>query len=805
MNVKAMKTIGKGCNGLEVIGVPVCGSGSGGSGGGGTGGAVASVNGKTGEVVLDAEDVGAYVKADTGIPATDLESSVQTALTEVDAFVNGRVVIVADHTAVASPEEGVVYREQGTDSYTDYMYDGTAWKELATFDVSVYEVYDISANNSNTAYDNFKAALGTSGANIPQGIRTGGMSVKYLENVYADYDVVVTEGLTTEPTGTELESAPSITSGTYKASQLSAFSTLPANPYNSVTYYIGVTADETTTYTSWVITKKTNDSTKYVQCRLMASAWSANVDDWQIDVMHELEAQAGEAEEISIPFDGGNKYIKKSSNEGDIASNNNWRITKPIPVNEGEEWYYSGRTGTTAVAVAGYLYDGTNYTYKVTLAPSTGNSQANNLYIYIPKGITHMYACCSYTYLADAKLVRTKYSTLSKLVEDLGEINTVERKTGWTLGNYVTDRGTWESSTSRHYLMFDVRVGDVIEMNRFTTGTNTAEIAKKLTASSFKVLVNLNDGYYEKYSYVVKEDMTVCLSLRLTPDSTLVRHNRLDAMDIGIKALQDRQVADEANQVWLAQYDLKFGYMFNGIAVIGDSMSVGSISTEETEAPNSNDGASWLSVLAKRWGCISRQHYAKGGTSAYQWLNDSGIYGLGKMLADTNIYNAYFIAYGHNDTQTTGAATDTAATVTISGTTPSCASGNSFCAYYKAVIDQIRTKAPHAMIFCLSEYDDVTMTKSNGVYSQAIKDVAAWYYEQGDHLVYALNTGGVSNAVSDMSLGTHYSTQGYHYIAMRVDQEANKVIYANRSDIQLKEFGIYNNENVGYMKYDITT
>ena len=35
MNVKAMKTIGKGCDGIKVIGIPVCGSGSGGSGGGG--------------------------------------------------------------------------------------------------------------------------------------------------------------------------------------------------------------------------------------------------------------------------------------------------------------------------------------------------------------------------------------------------------------------------------------------------------------------------------------------------------------------------------------------------------------------------------------------------------------------------------------------------------------------------------------------------------------------------------------------------------------------------------------------------
>jgi len=48
------------------------------------GGAVESVNGKTGAVVLDADDVGAYEKPSGGIPATDLASAVQTSLGKAD-------------------------------------------------------------------------------------------------------------------------------------------------------------------------------------------------------------------------------------------------------------------------------------------------------------------------------------------------------------------------------------------------------------------------------------------------------------------------------------------------------------------------------------------------------------------------------------------------------------------------------------------------------------------------------------------------------------------------------------------------
>ena len=49
------------------------------------GGAVKSVNGKTGVVVLDADDVGAYTKPSGGIPKTDLASAVQTSLGKADS------------------------------------------------------------------------------------------------------------------------------------------------------------------------------------------------------------------------------------------------------------------------------------------------------------------------------------------------------------------------------------------------------------------------------------------------------------------------------------------------------------------------------------------------------------------------------------------------------------------------------------------------------------------------------------------------------------------------------------------------
>lgn len=56
-------------------------------------GPVASVNGKTGVVVLNAQDVGAYEKPATGIPASDLASGVIPTVPVQDVHVNGVSVV----------------------------------------------------------------------------------------------------------------------------------------------------------------------------------------------------------------------------------------------------------------------------------------------------------------------------------------------------------------------------------------------------------------------------------------------------------------------------------------------------------------------------------------------------------------------------------------------------------------------------------------------------------------------------------------------------------------------------------------
>ena len=139
-------------------------------------------------------------------------------------------------------------------------------------------VLDVSELNGGTSYANLTAALG----GVPTTLKKGGMEIRFRQLTPATYTVVKTEGVETQPTGTEVQEALSLNSGTYTAAQMTGV-TPPES--GSVTYYLAVieTVDEqeVTTYTTWIITKATSDVQNYVQYRLMAADWSDNTSDWQ--------------------------------------------------------------------------------------------------------------------------------------------------------------------------------------------------------------------------------------------------------------------------------------------------------------------------------------------------------------------------------------------------------------------------------------------------------------------------------------------------------------------------------------------
>mgnify|MGYP002853860318 CR=1 FL=1 len=221
---------------------------------------------------------------------TKSETYTKTEVNNLITTPNQEYVTVSDYASLpATGSADTIYRvsnydgtQVDTSKYAEYAWDGTQYI-LLSVKSQAYDIFDVSDYNSGATYESLSSAL----AAIPASAKRAGMTIKFIQLTPATYTVVKTEGLTEAPTGTLLGSTPSVESGTYQASGLSDFATLPASTgsANAVTYYTAVTEtideEEVTTYTTWVITKATDDVQKYVQYRLMNTAWSTVVGDWQ--------------------------------------------------------------------------------------------------------------------------------------------------------------------------------------------------------------------------------------------------------------------------------------------------------------------------------------------------------------------------------------------------------------------------------------------------------------------------------------------------------------------------------------------
>lgn len=137
-----------------------------------------------------------------------------------EALTQSEPIIIqpSDTWPVADPQENVIYRvidrvNTPPQSYSDYMWNGTAMVLMATYNNSIDNeptpgsnnlvksggvaasiVFDISAYHATgstlATYADLASALGSDGANVPASVRKGGMSVKFVrsnDNTYVQY------------------------------------------------------------------------------------------------------------------------------------------------------------------------------------------------------------------------------------------------------------------------------------------------------------------------------------------------------------------------------------------------------------------------------------------------------------------------------------------------------------------------------------------------------------------------------------------------------------------------------------------
>jgi hypothetical protein len=168
-------------------------------------------------VAPKANSADVYAKTET-YNKTELNNMITTPNQEYVTVTATDQTTAATDVLPASGSADTVYRvgnwdgTQYNDSvFSEYAWNGSAYIKLSTKS-QIGEVYDISANHAGTKYADLAAALGTNGANIPESLRKGGMSVKFVQssdNKYVQYrlmanafstDVIQWQGVDDEPT-----------------------------------------------------------------------------------------------------------------------------------------------------------------------------------------------------------------------------------------------------------------------------------------------------------------------------------------------------------------------------------------------------------------------------------------------------------------------------------------------------------------------------------------------------------------------------------------------------------------------------
>ena len=550
---------------------------------------------------------------------------------------------------------------------------------------------------------------------------------------------------------------------------------------------------------------------------------TSKVDDVDaiVDVLDLESATETKTEDLAYTEKVGAYVGSTAGTQASFGGYTNYRATDDFLLKQGDTLQITAKNVGTNVALLVTL-DGTLYRTVIV----GNNSEQSETYTAPVDGY---YAVTWYASQGvTLKVTRTRATTDSEriatieesttqipaLVESVADLEDAvfdnvddDMTTDFVDGYFIDHNGIPKENSDFGYKEFIVKAGAVIQ-GQVPSHWNIAILAKKIDTDIYEELVAGTSQNYESFSYTAPENMTIAVTFyksnrSITIDTDNIESNttNIDNILSGMDAINKRAETPD------------YGMFFDKVAVIGDSLTVGTLDgLADGHAAGGSFNCSWLTYLAKKWGSTIRMHYGRGGTTCYGWIG-SNDYGLGLMLKDSVVYDVYFVAYGHNDAGgfTIGTTSDTPTAVTVdadnnvSVDTP--AASTTFLGNYKKIVNEIRTKAPNALIFLVStDVKDDTAAGSIGYMNQYIEELAEWYYEQGDHRVFYIDYANklkIAGETAGYRTGGHFSTFGYAYVATIINGCVNEVIYANLSSVDIKEWGKF--IGAGYRTTEIDT
>lgn len=456
----------------------------------------------------------------------------------------------------------------------------------------------------------------------------------------------------------------------------------------------------------------------------------------------------------SIDTYGSGKVILPSS----IKSETGW-VCACIPCKQGDVFTVSGIGGYTTrfwafANSSGTLIDGSEsgaYGKDVKTIPAPEgsayfafNSNMNN---------------ANWPYNAYKGEVPTKvFETLQTEVDDINSnLQTTELFDSVSFessddGHFIGKNGTYESSAS-----FSITAPFLLKkgytLRAFVCGyAGAVAVIASYSNNAYTPLV-IDDGSTDSKEYLYTADADTNIVISYSRNKTF-------------KASVCLKVYDFVNSLQKSAFG--YGYLFPRIAVCGDSLSSGCL-VESSGNEVHVYGDSWLSYIARRINATARNHYSQGGMTCKTWLSTY----LTKMQTD-DASNAYFVALGTNDAYFYDIGMEGSYPI---GDITDEAGADTFVGYYKQIINALRTKAPNAVIFCVSNYNSNALAHQYSEMISAIADLYdnCFYVDFINNTDVYTSTGGVWSNIA------HFTTIGYAYVSNVIYDLVNRIVEENKA------------------------
>ena len=453
-----------------------------------------------------------------------------------------------------------------------------------------------------------------------------------------------------------------------------------------------------------------------------------------------------------VQFNSANdgSYISSS---GGVGSSDAFSRTDPFVLKKGCKLAFKCRGYAGSVAVIATLNSNSTYT---ALVVDDGSTEVKEYTYTADYDITLV---LSYRIASEHEgiiiyEVQTNVNEIKSDIEAYGLNYSVDFSQ--MVSGYVNSIGNLISSDLFvHIPPIMLIAGETITVTARGYLTDVAIISEYEGGNVYNPLVLSIDSTVREYSYTATKNTNIVISFN--KNYTHIANASVNVRDaiIGVDSEHDA---------------LYYGGLFPRLAVIGDSLSSGELVINGTAEDVYGD--SWLSFLAKRINASARTHYSIGGLTAKGWIETY----MTKMQSD-NPFNAYFIALGTNDNYTQEYSL---------GTINDVAGTNTFVGYYKQIIESVRTKAPNAVIFCVSLYNN---GEAHHRYSDMISDISDLY--NNCFYVDFINNSVIYTSTNRVwSASAHFTTLGYNYVSTVIYKLICKIVDENKE--YFKWFGKYN-------------